>query len=100
MAEIENIPVGCVGMKFVDESLCRLERLAVAPAHRRIGIGRALVEHVLSEAKAEGMREVKVAVISEQTELMDWYEKLAFETVGTKMYSHLPFEVTWMSRKL
>ncbi len=49
--EDNGLASGCVALELADSELCYLERLAVRPPQRRRGLGRALVEYVLAEAK-------------------------------------------------
>jgi N-acetylglutamate synthase-like GNAT family acetyltransferase len=95
--ENRNHVVGCVALERGDSEVCYLERLAVLPDHRRRGFGKALVEHVLSEAKCLGVNYVSIGTIAEHTELKDWYKRLGFVEGGNKEFPHLPFRVTFMS---
>jgi N-acetylglutamate synthase-like GNAT family acetyltransferase len=88
---------GCVALEQANPDVCYLERLAVLPDHRRRGFGKALVEHVLSEAKRLGVNYVSIGIIAEHTELRDWYEKLGFIEGERKEFPDLPFGVTFMS---
>jgi ribosomal protein S18 acetylase RimI-like enzyme len=89
--------VGCVALERANTKVCYLERLAVLPDHRRRGFGKALVSHVLSEARRLGVNYVSIGIIAEHTELKDWYKKLGFIEGESKEFPHLPFPVTFMS---
>jgi GNAT superfamily N-acetyltransferase len=89
-------PVGCVALEKASPELCYLERLAVLPAERGQGYGKLLAEHVFSLASAMGTQAVSIAIIAEQSELKQWYEKLGFVEKETKTYPHLPFRVMFM----
>jgi GNAT superfamily N-acetyltransferase/ketosteroid isomerase-like protein len=88
---------GCVALERADEEGCYLERLSVLPEFRGRGLGKALVEHVFSEARRLGLIRVDIAMIAEQAELREWYEKRGFVEKETRAYSHLPFRVTFLS---
>jgi N-acetylglutamate synthase-like GNAT family acetyltransferase len=88
---------GCVALEPAGSKLCYLERLAVRPPQRRHGFGRALVEYVLTEAKRSDTHRVSIGIITEQTELKNWYRKIGFVEAETKKFAHLPFRVTFMS---
>ena len=47
-------PIGCVFYQAAEDHLY-LFRLAVLPAHRRQGLGRALIEHAEQQARALGL---------------------------------------------
>jgi ribosomal protein S18 acetylase RimI-like enzyme len=89
-------PCGCVALERAGPEVCYLERLAVLPEYRRRGLGRALVDHVFDQAIQIGARRVEIGIISQQTELRDWYKKIGFVEKGTKNFDHLPFIVAFM----
>ena len=95
--ENKNHTIGCVALELANTEVCYLERLAVLPDQRRRGFGKAMVNHVLSEAKILGVNYVSIGIIAEQTELKDWYKRLGFAEVESKKFPHLPFRVIFMS---
>ena len=95
--ENQNSPVGCVALEPADPEVFYLERLAVLPNQRRQGFGKALVAHVLSEAKLLGAHRVSIGIIAEHTELKNWYKGMGFVEGESKAFSHLPFRVSFMS---
>ena len=96
----EGVLCGCVALEQGSPEVCYLERLAVLPSHRGRGYGRALVEHILHEAKRVGALRVDIGIIADHTELRDWYRKLGFVDQQTAVFAHLPFEVLFMSMAL
>jgi len=98
--EDENRVSGCAAIEKTNPEECYLRRLAVLPDRRRQGLGKALVDHVLADAKRLGAHRVGIAIIAEQTELKNWYQRIGFVEGDTRQYSHLPFLVTFMSCKL
>ena len=91
---------GCVALERANPEVCYLERLAVLPQFRRKGFGKALVDHLLEEARALGARRVEIGIIAEQGELRAWYERLGFVPTKTARFDHLPFRVLFMYRPL
>jgi N-acetylglutamate synthase-like GNAT family acetyltransferase len=98
--ESGNMVSGCVALEVAGSQGCYLERLGVLPNQRRHGFGKALVSHVLSEAKLLGALHVDIGVIAEDTKLKAWYNSLGFIEAETKGFPHLPFRVTFMSHDL
>lgn len=91
-------PCGCVALEQPKTGVCYLERLGVLPEFRCRGFGKALVLHVLEEAKALGIDRVEIGIIAEHTELKDWYGRLGFVVEREAVtFEHLPFKVTFMS---
>ena len=76
--ESGGTPVGCVALEKANPDLCYLERLGVLPQSRRKGFGKELVDHVFSEARALGARKVSIGIISGDTELKLWYQRIGF----------------------
>ncbi len=96
----DNIVSGCVALELASPEACYLERLSVLPNQRRHGFGKALVSHVLSEARLRGALRVDIGIIAEDTELKAWYKRLGFIETETKEFPYLPFRVTFMSHAL
>ena len=48
------------GLRWVSGSDCSLERLYVHPSGRRLGVGRALMQHVVDVAKAAGRTQMEI----------------------------------------
>jgi len=95
--ENENSIAGCVALELANSDVCYLERLAVLPNQRQHGFGKALVIHVLSNAKLLGAHRVSIGIIAEHTELKNWYKRIGFVEGESKEFPPLPFRVTFMS---
>ena len=95
-----NAPVGCVAIEVADAELCYLERLAVLPQERNKGLGRQLVNHVLQIAREHHLKTVSIGIIAKQSGLKRWYQKIGFAERETKEFSHLPFQVCFMTYQL
>jgi N-acetylglutamate synthase-like GNAT family acetyltransferase len=95
--ENENIVVGCVALEQANQDICYLERLAVIPNQRRHCFGKALVAHVLFQAKSLGAKRVNIGIIAQQSELKNWYKGIGFVEGESKEFPHLPFRVTFMT---
>ena len=93
-------PCGCVALEKVNSDICYLERLAVIPEQRQKGFGKALVDYVFSTARKMKVAKIEIGIISEHTELKDWYKKFGFIQKNTRTFGHLPFKVAFMSVEL
>jgi len=98
--ENDGISAGCVALEKAGPDLCYLERLAVLPANRRNGFGKALVDHVIAQARGLGAKKISIGVIADDTNLKRWYRKLGFVELETQAFEHLPFLVTFMSYEI
>jgi predicted N-acetyltransferase YhbS len=91
---------GCVALEPARPGVCYLGRLAVLPQHRSRGFGQTLVRHALAEAVRIGVGRVEIGMISQDSQLKDWYRRFGFEQTGTKEFPHLPFVVAFMVKRL
>lgn len=90
-----GLPIGCVGMKRIDERRCEMKRMFVAPTARGRGAGRALADAVLTAAREAGYAEMYLDTSTRQTEAIALYRDLGFEQV--EPYYDVPAEVTgWL----
>jgi predicted GNAT family N-acyltransferase len=70
-----NAPIGCA--RLLGDG--RIGRMAVLPAWRGRGIGAALLERVLAEARARGMTRLR---LNAQATAVGFYERAGFHCVG------------------
>jgi GNAT superfamily N-acetyltransferase len=83
-AEIEGVVIGLHRIRPYAPGLTWYEGLRVAEEHRRQGIGRAMVEGALAEAREQGFREMRLATRDEPAVRL-------FESVGFRRL----VEVKW-----
>jgi ribosomal protein S18 acetylase RimI-like enzyme len=74
-------PVGCVGLRSLDDGSCEMKRLYVRPNHRREGIGRAMSRLVISEAKAIGYSKMRLDTVSSMVPAIALYKSLGFKEI-------------------
>ena len=51
IAEIDSYPAGCVALRSFKPGICEMKRLFVKPEWRTKGVGKALAEKIISEAR-------------------------------------------------
>ena len=95
---LHEVQVGLVAVEKAEESLYYMEKLAVLPAYRHKGYGKALVKHALDYAQRAGADKVSIGIINEQDILKDWYRGIGFIQTGTSTFAHLPFTVCFMEK--
>ena len=91
---------GCVGLRRPVAGVSTLEKLAVAPAFRRRGLGRLLVNEAFSLARERGAAHVEIGIIAKQHDLRVWYEVQGFRAVRSAHFEKLPFEVLYLQKTL
>jgi ribosomal protein S18 acetylase RimI-like enzyme len=68
--------------------------VGVVPAARRLGVGEALMQGLLAEARARGLRRVTLEVIEENEAAFRLYDKLGFEVTRWLEIWSLPQEAS------
>lgn len=97
LLETDGSACGCAALEKAQHEVFYLERLAVLPQFRERGFGKALVEHALARAAAAGAVRVEIGIITDHTELKNWYKAIGFVEIRRSRFQHLPFEVTFMA---
>lgn len=78
IAIMDGAPVG-TGRLLIYRDWARIGRMAVLPAYRRSGAGRAIVERLMAAARE---RDVTRVMLHAQTQALPFYEKLGFRAFG------------------
>ncbi len=79
LAYLDNQPVGTLRIRYLDNQLAKIERLAVLSIARGQGIGRKLTEKAIEVIE---QKEISRVMIHAQEYVKGLYEKLGFEPVG------------------
>jgi putative acetyltransferase len=74
---------GCVALRPTkEEGVAEAKRLFVRPTFRGAGVGRALVERLLEEARAAGYRTIALDTLPSMEEAQELYRRLGFLIVA------------------
>jgi len=79
LATVAGEPAGCAALRRIDETRCEAKRLYVRPAFRGAGIGRALLDWVIAEARNAGYREMFGDTMPVMDRALAIYERYGFE---------------------
>lgn len=97
---LEGQDIGCVGLRSLPEDgICEMKRLYVSPSGRGMGLGKALMNLVLAEARAIGYREIRLDTLPNMLEAITMYKKAGFTEIPA--YYETPDDANiFMSLKL
>ena len=74
----DDAPIGCVGLRKLEEGICEMKRLYVRPGFRKEGAGCALVEHLIAEARAMDYKKMRLDTLPIMREAQALYRNLGF----------------------
>jgi len=86
----ENNLAGCVGLRRFENKICEMKRLYLRDEFRGKGIGKALVDRIISISKEYGYERMRLDTIYTMKEAISIYKKIGFEEI--KPYRVNPIE--------
>jgi ribosomal protein S18 acetylase RimI-like enzyme len=81
IARVAGMPAACAALRPLGERDAEMKRLYVRPQFRGMGLGRALAEIVIDEARAMGYAAVKLDTLPSMNDAQGLYARLGFRDV-------------------
>jgi ribosomal protein S18 acetylase RimI-like enzyme len=79
---------GCIALGKLSDTVCEMRTLYVRPACRKMGIGKALAEYVLDEARQIGYTHMRLDTLAFMERALKLYYSMGFES--TQPYRVIP----------
>jgi predicted GNAT family N-acyltransferase len=76
-------PIGTARIRYLNERLAKIERVAVLAAYRGQGVGKVIMTRAIAYLDHQTVPEIK---INAQVQVKDFYQKLGFRQVGELFY--------------
>ncbi|MGD2272029.1 MAG: GNAT family N-acetyltransferase [Desulfobacterales bacterium] len=80
-------PVGCVGLRRLENTVCEMKRLYVRPNYRYLGIGRVLADTIVREAAHKGYTRMRLDTVPAMKAARKLYLSMGFKEIAPYRYN-------------
>ncbi|WP_028064780.1 GNAT family N-acetyltransferase [Solirubrobacter soli] len=82
LVAVDEEPLGCAGLRLLDDGVAELKRMWVRPQARGRGVGRALIAAIEAEATARGVTTMRLETGFLQHEAVALYERVGYRPIA------------------
>ena len=83
LAEYERHLAGCVALHKLEFGICEMKRLYLRPQFRGKGLGRALADHIIVEARHIGYERMRLDTVEPvMKDAVEMYRRLGFKEIA------------------
>jgi len=79
---VDGAAAACGGVQFFDEGFGEIKRMYVRPAFRGRGLSKAMLAHLESYTRSQGVNLLRLETGLYQTEAISLYEKMGYTRTG------------------
>ncbi len=91
---------GCVGLRSLGDDVCEMKRLYVRPHFRAVGLGRQLLDLIVSEAREIGYQKMRLDTLpGKMDRAITMYRRLGFREID-RYYDNPNAEAMYMELDL
>lgn len=91
---------GCVAIRKLEEGVCELKRVYLRPEFRGHGVGRAMMEKIIDDARAAGYKLMRLDTTPYLNEAYAIYVKLGFYEIPKYYFTNPVEEAIYMEKQL
>jgi ribosomal protein S18 acetylase RimI-like enzyme len=83
LAEYEGQLAACVALHKLEPDICEMKRLYLRPRFRGKGLGRALADHIIAEARQIGYQRMRLDTVEPvMKDAVEMYRRLGFKEIA------------------
>jgi ribosomal protein S18 acetylase RimI-like enzyme len=91
LAEFEGEMAGCIALHKLEDDICEMKRLYLRPHFRGKGLGRALANRIIAEARQMGYRRMRLDTVEPvMKDAVSMYRRLGFKEIAPYCENPIP----------